>query len=248
MDHAAELTNLAVTTVPYVTAFLAGLLGGVHCIGMCGGIVGALVYGLPQAARTRTSSLLPFVFAYNLGRVFSYTAGGAVAGYLGFIAADWASEYRSWFVLRTVAALLMIGFGLYVAGWWAGLTRVERIGARLWRRVQPIGTRLFPVEQWHQALLLGILWGWLPCGLVYAVLVWSFAAGGWREGAMLMMSFGAGTLPLMVVLGVTAGRLATVLQRRTVRGVAGSVVIVFGLWTLATTLLHQINMGLGHTH
>lgn len=248
MEPTADLNNLAMTTVPYVTAFLAGLLGGVHCIGMCGGVVGALVSGLPQATRRRTSTLLSFVLAYNLGRVFSYTSGGAIAGYLGFIAADWASEYQSWFILRVAAALLMIGFGLYIAGWWMGLTRVERLGARLWRRLQPIGRRLFPIRRWHHALLLGMLWGWLPCGLVYAVLMWSFAAGGWREGAMLMVSFGAGTLPVLMLLGVTAGSLTAALQRRAVRGVAGSIVIMFGLWTLAATVFHQTNMGLGHTH
>ncbi len=248
METGADLNNLALTAVPYVTAFLAGALGGVHCIGMCGGVVGALVYGLPQAARRQASTLLPFVLAYNLGRICTYTVGGAITGYLGFIAADWVSEYRSWFFLRIAAALLMIGFGLYIAGWWMGLSRLERLGARLWRRIQPIGTRLFPIHRWRQALLLGILWGWLPCGLVYAVLVWSFAAGGWREGAMLMLSFGTGTMPLLVLLGFTAGRLTASLQRRAVRRIAGATVMVFGLWTLAATLIHQTNMGLGHTH
>ncbi len=248
METGADLSNFALTAVPYVTAFLAGALGGVHCIGMCGGVVGALVYGLPQASRRRTATLLPFVFAYNLGRICTYTVAGAIAGYLGFIAADWVNEYRSWFFLRIAAALLMIGFGLYIAGWWMALTHVERLGARLWRRIQPIGRRLFPVHRWHQALLLGLLWGWLPCGLVYTVLVWSFAAGGWREGAMLMVSFGVGTMPLLVLLGITAGRLTASLQHRAVRAIAGLTVIVFGLWTLAATLIHQTNMGLGHTH
>lgn len=248
METGADLNDVALTAVPYVAAFLAGALGGVHCVGMCGGVVGALVHGLPQTARRRSSTLLPFVLAYNLGRIFSYTVGGAIAGYLGFVAADWVSEYHSWFLLRIAAAVLMIGFGLYIAGWWMGLVYIERLGARLWRRIQPIGGRLFPIHRWYQALVLGLLWGWLPCGLVYAVLVWSFAAGGWREGAMLMASFGVGTLPLLVVLGVAAGKLTTLLQRQGVRGVAGLTVMVFGLWTLAATLTHQTNIGLGHTH
>ncbi len=248
IETTADVNNLVLTAVPYFAAFIAGALGGVHCIGMCGGVVGALVHGLPQTARGRISTLLPFVLSYNLGRVLSYAAGGAIAGYLGFAAADWITEYRSWFFLRIAAALLMIGLGLYIAGWWMGLTAVERLGARLWHRIRPIGNRLLPIRRWQQALLLGVLWGWLPCGLVYTVLVWSFAAGGWREGAMLMMSFGAGTMPLLVLLGVTTGRLTAYLQRRTVRGVAGLAVIMFGLWTLAATLVHQSNMGLGHTH
>ncbi len=247
MEPGLSFDASSISLASYVAAFATGVMGGVHCVGMCGGIVGALGFGLPPATRRRARTMLPYVLAYNLGRVSSYIVAGAIAGYLGFAVAEWVSGYRSWFYLRIMAAVLMLGLGLYIAGWWTGLAGIERLGLPVWRRIQPIGQRLFPIERPHQALLLGTLWGWLPCGLVYTVLVWSLAAGGWRQGALLMASFGAGTLPLLLVMGLASASVQELLQRRSVRSTAGVLVILFGIWTLVATLMHTTVSGTGHT-
>ena len=115
-------------------AFVVGLLGGVHCVGMCGGIVGALSLGLPEAQRSGAGAV-PFQLAYNLGRIASYTLAGALVGGLGVLLAGLMPVYLAQRVLQGVAALFMIALGLYLAGWWMGLRGVERAGGSIWRRL-----------------------------------------------------------------------------------------------------------------
>lgn len=217
--------------VSYVAAFLVGLLGGVHCVGMCGGIVGALALGLPQEVRS-SRRMLPYLLAYNLARITSYTLAGALLGGVGYLAAHWSGLRHAQLGLQVLAGLFMVALGLYLAGWWMGLSRLERGGGHLWRRLEPLGRRLLPVRTPGQAFLLGLLWGWLPCGLVYSVLVWSISQGNALEGALLMLSFGLGTLPMLLLMGVAATRLGAFVRHAWVRRVAGLLVLLFGLWTL----------------
>ncbi len=217
--------------VGYLSAFLVGLLGGVHCVGMCGGIVGALTLGVP-AARHGARSTLPYLLSYNLGRIASYTLAGALVGGLGMLIAGLMPVYRTQQFLFGVAGAFMILLGLYLGGWWYGLARVERAGSVLWRRIEPLGRGLLPVRSPGQALVLGLLWGWLPCGLVYSMLVWSVAAGDALRGAVLMLSFGVGTLPNLLAMGLVAGGLASRLRQPWARHAAGALVIGFGIYTL----------------
>jgi hypothetical protein len=131
-----------------------------------------------------------------------------------------------------VAGLFMVAMGLYIAGWWTGLGRLEQVGGLLWRRLEPFGRRLLPVRRPAQALALGALWGWLPCGLVYSALVWAVSSGGAAQGAALMLAFGLGTLPNLLLMGAAAGTVARLAQRPLVRQAAGGAVLLFGLWTL----------------
>lgn len=217
--------------VSYLAAFLVGLLGGVHCVGMCGGIVGALALGLPREVRD-SARMLPYLLAYNLARIASYTLAGVLLGGVGYLAAHWSGLRHAQLGLQVLAALFMIALGLYLAGWWLGLARLERAGSQVWRHVEPLGRRFLPVRTPGQAFLLGLLWGWLPCGLVYSVLVWSISRGDAIEGGLLMLSFGLGTLPTLLLMGVAATRLSAFVRHVWVRRVAGMLVMSFGLWTL----------------
>ncbi len=230
-------------TFYYVSsAFLVGLLGGAHCVGMCGGILNALVMALPEQRRG-AGSALPLVVLYNVGRIASYTAAGAIIGALG----AWMQLIGSpvGMGLRIAAGLMMVAMGLYIAGWWRGLAALERAGGRLWRHLQPIGQRFMPVRSKGQALLLGAIWGWLPCGLVYSALTLSAGVAHWYQSALVMAAFGLGTLPVMVLTGAFAARVKAAIQRRLVRNVAALLVIAFGIWTLATPLAHLLPSG-GH--
>lgn len=212
----------------YLSAFLVALLGGVHCVGMCGGIVGALTLGLPETDRIRQR--MPFLLAYNAGRILSYAVAGALVGGVGAVAGNLTRLHAAQLVLQLVAALFMVVLGLYVAGWWNGLLRVEHIGGRLiWRRLQPLGRRLLPVQTPARAFRLGLLWGWLPCGLVYSVLIWSVAAGSALHGAALMLSFGLGTLPTLLAMGTFAAALTAWVRRPAVRQTAGGLIIALAL-------------------
>ena len=144
-----------------ISALILGLLGGGHCLGMCGGLMGALTLAIPPEQRGRRLQLL---LAYNLGRILSYASAGLLFGLAGWAVASSPAAM----LLRIVAGLLLISMGLYLGGWWSGLTRIEALGRGLWRHIQPVASRLLPVSSLPRALLLGALWGWLPCGLGYS--------------------------------------------------------------------------------
>ena len=212
-----------------LAAALVGLLGGVHCVGMCGGIVGALAFALPPERRSPQGAL-PFLIAYSAGRISSYALAGALFGGLGASATAALGGIKATeTALALAAGLFMVALGLYLGGWWRGLAHLERTGAHLWRRVEPLGRRLLPVRRVGDAWALGLVWGWLPCGLVYSVLVWALAAGSAGSGALLLASFGLGTLPTLLALGVVASRLTRFAQRPAVRALAGALVAALGV-------------------
>lgn len=219
--------------ISFFAAFLVGLFGGVHCVGMCGGIVGALSFGLPEQARGRFSSLLPYLLNYNLGRLVSYTVAGALVGGFGAMASDLAALRHAQSVLQVIAGLFMVAMGLYLGGWWYGMNRLERLGGRVWKLVEPVGRKLLPVQRPSQALVMGLVWGWLPCGMVYSALIWSISAGSAVDGALLLLSFGLGTLPNLFAMGVVAGKLTSFLRRPAVMHLAGSLVVVIGLFYIS---------------
>ncbi|WP_122581785.1 sulfite exporter TauE/SafE family protein [Pseudomonas viridiflava] len=218
------------------SALVLGLLGGGHCLGMCGGLMGALTLAIPREQRARRMQLL---MAYNLGRIVSYAIAGFFSGVVGWAVANSPGATT----LRVVAALLLIAMGLYLAGWWSGLTRVERLGRGLWRYLQPFATRLLPISSIPRALLLGALWGWLPCGLVYSTLLWAASQGNAIDSALLMLAFGLGTWPVLLATGLAAERTTALLRRRSVRTTGGVLVILFGLWTLPGPHQHWL---MGH--
>ena len=218
--------------ISFFAALAVGFFGGVHCVGMCGGIVGALTFGLPAETRERPLRLLPYLLAYNLARITSYTVAGAIAGTVGLLGLSLVPMQQAQLVLLGIAGLFMVMMGLYVGGWWFGLTRIERAGSRLWRFIEPVGRRLMPVRSPAQAFGLGLVWGWLPCGLVYSVLIWALSAGGPLAGALLMLGFGLGTLPNLLAMGAFAAQLSAFVRRQWVRRVAGGMVIAFGVYQL----------------
>ncbi len=220
------------SSLGFLAAFLIGLTGGVHCVGMCGGIVGALTLGLPLARERPLLARLPFLLAYNTGRIASYVAAGALAGGVGAWAANLVSVHRAQLGLQVVAGLFMILLGLYLAGWWPVLGHLERAGGVLWRRIEPLGRRLLPVRTLPQALGIGLVWGWLPCGLVYSALVWAIGAGGAGKGALLLLGFGLGTLPALLAMGTAAAVLAGWVRRPIVRQTAGALVVLFGIYEI----------------
>ena len=137
----------------------------------------------------------------------------------------------------------MIALGLYLANWWRGLALLERLGARLWRHIQPLGQRLLPVRTPLQAFLLGGLWGWLPCGLVYAVVAWSLTTGNAVDAAILMLGFGLGTLPALLLAGKAFDYLQGKVKSARLRQAAGVMVMAFGIYSGVSGLLHS-----GHQH
>jgi len=215
-----------------LAAFVVGLLGGVHCVGMCGGIVATLTMSLAPERRRGGAGQLLFQLAYNIGRLAGYTFAGALVGGLGELLLQSPGLHWAQQVLYAMAALFMVALGLYLGGWWRGLTHVERVGAMLWRKLEPIGRRLLPINTWRQAVGVGLIWAWLPCGLVYSVLILALGTGSAATGATLMFAFGLGTLPNLLGIGLLAGAAARYAEQAQLRKGAGLLVIGFGLYSM----------------
>ena len=212
----------------------AGLLGSGHCLGMCGGIVGALSLGVPPERRRRIGGLLPWQLAYNLGRVATYVALGALAGWAGATVGSLLPPHAARGAGRLLAALFLVGMGLYLLGVPVLLAPFERLGARLWRRIEPLGRRLLRPRALPHALALGAVWGLLPCGLVYSMLAVAAVAGGAGRGAATMAAFGAGTLPALLLAGLASGWFGRLARAAALRRLAAAAYLAAGLWLAAT--------------
>jgi uncharacterized protein len=225
----------------FAAAFLIGLLGGVHCVGMCGGIVGALTVQTPRRRHAWDLHL-----AYSAGRIASYAAAGAIMGMIGGMGLMFNQILPVQLLLYVLANLVLVSLGLYLAGLGNQLSRIEALGAWLWRRVQPYSAKVLPADTAGKAFVLGTLWGWLPCGLVYSLLATALLSGGARNGAAVMLAFGLGTLPNLLLAGMVIKRLRDITSDRRVRLAAGALVAGLGVAGLirAADLGERIRQGL----
>ncbi|MCC2615710.1 sulfite exporter TauE/SafE family protein [Aestuariibacter halophilus] len=217
------------TDLNLVSAFLIGLAGSVHCIGMCGGVVSALSFAIP-----RQKAAWPYHLAYNFGRIFSYSVAGAITGSLGGIATYGISGAGVW--LGMISAIFLILLGLYLGQWWTVLSRLESLGHRIWRRLQPLGKRWVPFKNPFYALGYGIVWGWLPCGLVYSTLTWSMASGSALMGAGVMFAFGLGTLPALLTVGSSATTVRELMANALFRKTISLILVLTGLILLGANV------------
>jgi sulfite exporter TauE/SafE len=219
-----------------LSALAMGLLGSTHCVVMCGGVVGVLSGGLVQlesSGRRSNTRRLRFALAYNAGRIASYAVAGTVAGTFGALVGAIPALHGAALGLRLAAGALMLGVGLYLTGVLRGFAVVERLGAPLWRRLEPTARRLLMARSTGAALGLGALWGWMPCGLVYAALAAALVAGAPAAGALVMVAFGLGTLPTLLAMSAVAARVADATRRPWVRRVAGAAIVAFGIMHVA---------------
>ena len=231
--------------ITYTSAFLLGLFSTIHCVGMCGGIIGALSLSLPAQIRSEKPRMLLFVTTYNAGRILSYTLAGLAAGAIGTgVLASLGFEHGH-AILRTLGVAMMVAIGLYLAGWVPQLAVIEKMGVPVWKKLEPIGRKLLPVASLPKALAYGIIWGWLPCGLVYFVLVWALTAGNAVQGALTMLAFGLGTLPTLLATGFMTSWLTRFARSSTARQVVGLAIIAMAIGSLFLPMRDQMA---GHHH
>ncbi|MGH8549364.1 MAG: sulfite exporter TauE/SafE family protein [Methylococcales bacterium] len=214
----------------YLVAFVMGLFSSLHCLGMCGSIIGALTLGLRQDIRRSTQTLFPYVLSYNLGRISSYTAAGLLVGVLHHVFILPFNQIDGYRVLQIGSALIMGGAGLYIAGWFPRFAYIERIGSRFWHLIEPLGRRLIPIHTMPSSFSFGVIWGWLPCGLVYAALALSATADQIHRSALTMLFFGLGTLPAVMGVGIMTSLLGSVANSRRLRRFAGIFMIALALF------------------
>lgn len=208
--------------INYLGAFFIGLAGGVHCIGMCGGIASAFSFAIPKG-----ESQLPYIFSYNLGRILSYTFAGAITGFIGGIAS--VNLVSALPILQIISICFLVLLALYIGDWYKGLSVLEQLGGRVWKRISPLSKKLIPFKNPLYTMAYGIIWGWLPCGLVYSVLTWSLASESAMQGALVMFSFGLGTLPTLIATSLGASFLVPIFQHKTTRVVISLLLFCFAL-------------------
>lgn len=215
-----------------ITVFLMGLAGSVHCVGMCGGIASLLGSQIKSSSKSATR-LLGYHLLYNLGRLTSYTVAGMLIAGLGQWIALAGQSVGLPNISRLIIGLLTLLFGVYLLGWTVFLLPLERAGSFLWRRIEPVARKFLPVQSPAQALMLGLLWGWLPCGMVYVALSWTVVVAEPLQGGMLMAAFGLGTLPAMMGIGMAGPWLMKILAKPSLRAILGSFVALYGLALMA---------------
>ncbi|MDD1609470.1 MAG: sulfite exporter TauE/SafE family protein [Methylococcaceae bacterium] len=223
MPFSAEFTS------SYLVAFAMGLFSSMHCIGMCGSIIGTLTLSLSPDIRNNKMRLLPFVFNYNFGRVTSYTIAGGLAGIIGVLMIMPFGELHGHRILQLLSALVMTCAGLYIAGWFPRFAYIEKIGVRFWKKIEPFGRKLIPVKTHTQAYLFGMVWGWLPCGLVYSALALAATAGDVVKSALLMLAFGLGTLPAVMGVGIMTNILTRLSRTQRFKQIIGLFMIILAL-------------------
>ena len=231
----------AADTVLLMTAWLTGLAGSGHCLGMCGGIAGA--FGVSGAGRERRLVLLVLM---HLGRALGYGIIGALAAGLGAAAGGALLGGGGQASLRVLAGALtiLIGCKLLLGGAWLG--GLERRAARAWRYLAPTWRSLLPVSSWPRALLAGVLWGWLPCGLVYAELSVAATTGSVPLGAAVMIAFGVGTA---LSLGALSAFLTALGLNRVSQRWSGALLIIFGAWVVLAALAGaEMHLHSAHLH
>ncbi len=226
-------------SITLTSAFLLGLFSTLHCVGMCGGIIGALSLSLPVEVRNSRPKLFTFVLTYNLGRIISYSLAGLVAGAIGTSALQSAGFDQGHAILRIIGVVMMVAIGLYLTGWLPQLASVEKMGIPIWRRLEPIGRKLVPVVSLPKALAYGLIWGWLPCGLVYFVLIWALTAGDAVHGALIMLAFGLGTLPTLITAGFMTSWITRFAHSTRARQVVGLLIVIMAIGSFFIPMEHH---------
>lgn len=216
-------------------ALLMGLAGSSHCFVMCGGVSAALSMAIAPHQQ-RLGQRFAYLLCYNLGRIVSYMLAGALVGGVLASMVSLSASRHAMLWLQLLAGLMMLAIALYLAGWWHGVLVIERLGARLWPYIKPLAGRCLPLRSPLAALPFGMVWGWLPCGLVYSMLTWSAASGSAAGGALIMLCFGIGTLPTLFALGGLADRLRYWLTLKSLRLGSALLLMLLALHTLWRTL------------
>jgi sulfite exporter TauE/SafE len=219
-----------------LTAFLIGLFSALHCVGMCGSIIGSLTLSLKPEIRQQQSLLILYALFYSIGRIISYMLAGLLVGTLGQSIDHLFNLTEGLDILRIAAALLIIFLGLHIGGWFPQLAKIEQLGIPLWNRIKPYAQRLLPVSSLTQTLVFGMIWGWIPCGLVYSVLPLALASGSPIDAMLTMAAFGAGTLLPVTTTGILSGSVMTLRRIPHIQAAGGILLIMMGIWSLLLEL------------
>jgi len=207
-----------------LSALLMGLIGSTHCVGMCGGIISTLSTNFNQKPANN-----PFVIQlfYNLGRISTYSLLGLLVGFFSSSLIQLLPNPHTFSMM--ISGLFFILLGLYISQLLNSFKYLERAGQVIWLKIEPFGRKYLPAQTLWSALKLGLVWGWLPCGLVYSALALALTQINPIDSALIMLVFGLGTLPTLLLIGHFARNLKTLLQNQKLRLGLGLILVVYGI-------------------
>src|SRR5690349_4029889 len=195
---------------------------------MCGPLI-----GIACSVKTRdggTWAWLRRALAYNAGRVSSYVAAGALTGALGGAGLALRGVPHVQQVMLLAMSLSMLLLAAYLAGLAPLVSAIEHAGAAAWRRLSPLTRRFLPVDTDGRAFGMGLIFGWLPCGMVYVALIAALTTANAVHGGLVMAAFGFGTLPNMLALSAWVRGFSAFSKKRGVRLAAAAAIAAFGAW------------------
>lgn len=223
----------------FLAAFSMGLFGSPHCLGMCGGIVTAFGLSMQHVSDSKKNGL---ILTYHLGRLISYALLGLIASLVGVaIFQSIMSNSAPRIVLGAVLVLIglaMLGLPLF--------NQLEKFGMRFWQSLAPIRKKVFPIDSFGKALVAGLLWGFLPCGLVYGALMMAIAGNNIATGAALMFVFGLGTMPMLIATQKTVGMLQSSIKNFRLRQINGVIMMLSGLAVIFIPMMMHHNHNHNH--
>ncbi|HFL8819309.1 MAG TPA: sulfite exporter TauE/SafE family protein [Candidatus Azoamicus sp. OHIO2] len=205
----------------YFTAILIGLISSGHCLSMCGGIVVAFSF------KTYSKNQYIYQFLYNIGRITSYSLIAIIVNLFGVFLFDFSGYYS--YYLKIFSNFILIIIGLHICNIFHGLFFIESFLWNFWNIISSIIGKINPLKSIYHAFLLGMVWGYIPCGLIYSTIIWTAGFGSITKSFMLIILFGIGTLPSMLLAGVLSTKFKNILYNKIVRSIAGSFIILFGI-------------------
>jgi sulfite exporter TauE/SafE len=216
---------------------------------MCGGVVGMLTAGLEPQVRANPKKVALFHLNYNVGRILSYILMGAIFGLVGALLTQSLQMNILDQGLRIFSGVLMIMVGMYIGNWSTSIQVFERMGAKFWTKLQPLTQKFLPIQNLRGAFFTGLLWGGIPCGLVYGALSFAIVSGSVAKGGMIMLAFGLGTLPSLLLMASLSSQLSVVAQKPIIRKFSGLLIMALGVSALWMPLNSIINAKPhGHTN
>jgi hypothetical protein len=236
----------ATTAITLSAALIAGLAGSVHCVAMCGGLAGALAMRRGTQPGSRRGTVRD-VGLHHAGRLIGYAGAGAVFGWLGVTLQSLVDLPLLTVATRVAAGFLLVLVATRILFGWNTLVGLERLSAYFWRALRPLMGRAASSRSSAANLMLGLLWGWLPCGLVYSMLLFAALSGDALNGSAVMLAFGLGTLPAMLASSLLASRVAQALSWPGARRAVGALLLVFGVWLGWAAVASAPHLGHDHS-
>lgn len=211
-----------------IVAFNLGLISTLHCVGMCGGILSAMMFSAP-CKNQKKQRLINRSLSYNIGRITSYSLAGLICGLLGSKIIELTRTINAHLILQSIAALVLIALALNILGIFPFKKYLESIGIKIWKIIQPLGQRIYPIDSHWRAYLFGMVWGWLPCGLVYSALILSLSTATALDGMLTMCIFGLGTLPGMLAVGFFSDAINKIKDNKNLRRVTAFLMLLIAM-------------------